>query len=936
MILSGDNAKLLDDLYDQYLKDPASVGSNWQAYFRRIDAGEVPDETSASPQQRPSAPLAVLDGSSSNGRLKKQIGLQYLVEAYRSFGHLAARLDPLGMQEPDRSLLLLSEYGLDEGDLNQEFESGIAGLGRAPLSRIIEWLEGCYAGGIGIEYTHILKREEREWLQNEIEKEGGRDPIPLWAHLRLYEKLYQAERFEKFLAQKYPGKKRFSLEGGEALIPMLDMAVEICGEEDIRGMVIGMAHRGRLNVLVNIIEKPAGMIFAEYDENYNPDTKDYADVKYHLGYSSNRTTRAKRDVHLSLAFNPSHLEAVDPVVMGSVRARQNRMGDAERKRYLAVQIHGDAAFVGQGVVAETLNLNKLEGYRVGGSLHIVVNNQIGFTTLPNESRSTRYATDLAKGFLFPIFHVNGDDLDAVYRATRLAMAYRKQFQRDAIIDLVCYRRLGHNETDEPSFTQPRMYAVIKKHPTTVKIYKKRLLEHPEITKEDLSFIEQGIQNGLEDSFQKARAEDLKMKVQDRKGRWSAFIDEPLDSEPQTRLLSKQLERVFHALTDIPDGFSLNPKLKRFLENRKKMFAGEMPIDWGFAEALAFGSILENGFPIRLSGQDAERGTFSHRHAVFTDTQTEEKWIALQHISEKQAEFEVINAPLSEYSVLGFEFGYSLAVPYSLVIWEAQFGDFANSAQIMIDQFITSSEVKWHRLSGLVMLLPHGYEGQGPEHSSARLERFLQQCSKNNIQVCNCTTPAQYFHLLRRQILRRKRKPLIIMSPKSLLRLQEAGSNLDDISLGIFREVLYDRLHDVGGIQKKKEDSPKGSSKKKPAIRRILFCSGKVYYDLHKRRQDRSADDILIVRIEQLYPWPAEQIQATLTHYPKASEYLWVQEEPENQGAWNFVKDRLQPLLPDGHSLGAVCRPSSPSPAAGLHKIHTLELQDILNEAVGPR
>lgn len=917
MILSGENANLLDELYENYLNDPGSIPADWKLYFDKIEmTGNVPEEDLSSRQ------ISVKLNLNGGGVDHKQIGVQYLVESYRRFGHLAANLDPIGLQKPDRSLLELEQYGLNDQDLNQIFESGIETIGSASLADIINWLEGAYCKSIGVEYASLRIREEREWFQYQLESEKYQEELPVATLLRLYEKLNQAETFEKFLAQKYVGKKRFSSEGGESMIPLLDAAVEICGEQNVYGMLVGMAHRGRLNVLVNILEKPAGMIFAEFDENYNPDTDDYADVKYHLGYSSDRTTMSTNEVHLSLAFNPSHLEAVDPVVMGSVRARQNMIQDELRKRYLTVQIHGDAAFMGQGIVAETLNLGKLEGYQVGGSLHLVVNNQIGFTTLPHESRSTLYATDLAKGFQIPVIHVNADDLPAVYRAIRLALDYRHKFSKDIIIDLVCYRRLGHNETDEPAFTQPQMYSVIKKHPTTVKIYRQQLLEHPEITTEDIDFIEQGIRNGLEASFNKAKADNVQMKVDMLQGRWSQFSDKPLDSEPQTKLLRDQMNRINKALYLVPEGFTPNPKLKRFIDNRKKMFEGELPIDWGFAEALAFGSILENGFDIRLSGQDSQRGTFSHRHAVFHDIKRDAVWTPLNGISKDQGTFEVINAPLSEFSVLGFEFGYSLANPNSLVIWEAQFGDFVNSAQIMIDQFISCCEIKWRRLSGLVMLLPHGYEGQGPEHSSARLERFLQLCSRNNMQICNCTTPAQYFHLIRRQILRKTRKPLVIMSPKSLLRLADAGSQLDDLGLGVFREVLYDKLHET-----KQDDRD---------IKKMLICSGKVYYDLVRRRKELKRQEILIVRIEQLYPFPEEQIRKILEQYPDTKEYLWVQEEPKDQGPWYFMKDRIRKLLPQKMELKCVARPKSPSPAAGLFKVHAQELEYILEASVGKK
>ncbi|MEQ9365705.1 MAG: 2-oxoglutarate dehydrogenase E1 component, partial [Leptospirales bacterium] len=860
------------------------------------------------------APAAPVSG---NGVAQDHKGTAYrnLAAAFRRFGHLAADLDPLGMREQNRELLDPAFHGLDSADMDAEFESGLPALGRAKLRDIVAWFERSYCAQIGVEHSYLRIREEREWLEGAMESAENAAPLDTGVKLRLFEKLFQAEYFEKFLAQKYVGKKRFSIEGAESLIPLLDTVIEEAGRQSIEGIVIGMAHRGRLNVLVNIMEKPAGVIFAEFEENYDPGTLDYADVKYHLGHSYARMTRSQREVYLSLAFNPSHLEAANPLVMGSVRARQKLRDDAARTTMMPLLIHGDAAFMGQGVVAESLNLCNLDGYKVGGTFHIICNNQIGFTTLPPESRSTEYASDLAKAFQIPIFHVNADNPEAVYRSVRLAMEYRRRFQKDVIIDLIAYRRLGHNENDEPAFTQPLMYDRIKKHPTTATLYRKKLEADADVATEDLEFIINGSKSGLAASFDRAKEKNVTMRADTMGGRWADFSPQALDSEPQTKLLAEQLDRVYTALTDLPADFTPHPKLKRLIDNRKKMWAGETAIDWGFAEALAFGSILENGYNIRLSGQDAKRGTFSHRHCALNDVTNGSEYIPLNAISEGQGDFEVVNSPLSEYAVLGFEFGYSLADPKSLVIWEAQFGDFANSAQIMIDQFITSSEVKWRRMSGLVMLLPHGYEGQGPEHSSARLERFLQMSSQENIQVCNCTTPAQIFHLLRRQHLRRFRKPLIVMSPKSLLRLPEAGSSLEDLGKGVFREVLHD--HHVSAAK----------------VKRVVFCSGKVYYDLKKRR-DAIKTDAAMVRVEQLYPFPKADIQKVLAKFKVAAEFAWVQEEPENQGAYYYIKDRLRACLPQGADLTPVCRPESASPAAGLMTVHKRELEELLTKAIG--
>ncbi|MCB1171041.1 MAG: 2-oxoglutarate dehydrogenase E1 component [Leptospiraceae bacterium] len=901
-ILYGDQANQLEELYERYLEDRSSVSDDWARFFDSLGNGRSSEAIA------PSGSLT--GGGALAGERRKAQAVQQLVLEYRRQGYLASRLDPLGIAKPDHSRLELSLYGLSDADLNEVFESGVPALGARPLKEIIEYYESIYCGSVGCEHFYLRNSEERDWFQERIESPDFNAPLDKYTRLRLFEKVYQAEHFEHFLATKYVGKKRFSIEGGESLIPLLDTAIEHGGQEGLEGMVIGMAHRGRLNVLVNVLEKPAGLIFAEFDENYNPETIDYADVKYHLGHSNRKMTRSGREVALSLLFNPSHLEAVDPVVLGSVRARQRVNRDEERKKYLPVLIHGDAAFVGQGVVAESLNFMNLEGYRMGGCLHIIVNNQIGFTTLPSESRSTRFATDLAKGFQIPIFHVNGDDPEAVFRVARLCMDYRNEFGKDAIIDLICYRKLGHNETDEPAFTQPRMYDVIRKHSSLATIYEQKIRDSG-ITEDEIQFIKDGINEGLEHSFKKARESNTRMQVDTLRGVWSGYARGELDSEPETRLLAEQLERVGQALVNVPEGFNIHKKLHRLIDMRKKMLSGEQGIDWGMAEALAFGSILENGHDIRMSGQDVRRGTFSHRHAAFVDTTDDSLWIPLNGISEKQGILDIHNSPLSEYSVVGYEYGYSLSDPNALVVWEAQFGDFVNGAQIIIDQFISSSEIKWYRMSGLVMLLPHGYEGQGPEHSSARLERFLQLCARNNMYVVNCTTPAQYFHLLRRQILSKVRRPLIVMTPKSLLRHPMATSSLEDVKTGIFEELIVDP--DLG-----KEEI-------------LLFCSGKIYYDLRKAMDEKGAGNVALMRLEQMYPFPEKDIKAALEK-SSARSVRWVQEEPVNQGAWQFVEDRFNALLQD-RRMEVVARPESPSPAAGLHSLHASEQQEIIDRAL---
>lgn len=914
MSLYGDNVALLEEYYKQYKEDPTGLSQDWILFFQDLDrvSGDFSSNGGGFNGN------GYVNYSSTEHRKDSSLsdfGIINLLNAYRRQGHLAANLDPLGINKPNREFIDLKVKALKQSDLETEVDSGVANLGKAKLKDVIAWFEKTYCGSIGCEHYYLVNDEEREWLQNRMEPLANSEPIPKKTALRLFEKLYQADSFENFLAKKFVGKKRFALEGGESMIPMLDTLIEEAGVHKMDALVIGMAHRGRLNVLVNIIQKPAGLIFAEFEEKLNPGQLGYADVKYHLGYSNHVMTHSGKEIKLSLAFNPSHLEAVDPVIFGSVRARQTMGKDYDRTKFMPVAIHGDAAFAGQGVVAETLNMMNLDGYTVGGTFHIVVNNQIGFTTLPSESRSTLYATDLAKGFQVPIFHVNGDDPEAVYRVTKLALEYRQKFKKDVIIDLICYRRLGHNETDEPSFTQPQMYDVIRKHPKTINIYEQILLQRGDITPDEIKFIKDGISEGLELSFQQAKEKDTRITVDTLGGVWAKYSKEKLDSDVHTQLLQQQLGGIVKALTTVPDNFSPNPKHVKVLEDRKKMGAGELPIDWGFAEALSFGSILENGFPIRLGGQDAQRGTFSHRHAVLTDIANGQRTTLLNRISDAQAKIEIVNSSLSEYSCLGFEYGYSLADPSSLVIWEAQFGDFANNAQVIFDQFISSSEIKWQRMSGLVCLLPHGYEGQGPEHSSARLERFLQLCALDNMQVANLTTAAQYFHILRRQILQNFRKPLIIMTPKSLLRLKDASSSLEDITTGAFKKILPDPVANPEKVEK------------------LLFCSGKVYYDLRKAIDAGKMENIAVVRIEQLYPFPETHIKQMITSYGKLKKYVWVQEEPKNQGAWFFIREKLEGLIPEDKRLHYAGRPEFPSPACGHVVTHLKEQDDLVKDAL---
>jgi 2-oxoglutarate dehydrogenase E1 component len=909
MSLYGENAPILEELYERFKNNPSSVSTDWQLFFKDLENGNVVVSNGTSHTNGTQASL-----KDSNASSLHEMGIMNLLNAYRRQGHLAANLDPLGILKPNRKFIDQKLSNLTKEDLETEVDTKNPMLGKTKLKNVIDWYEKTYCSTIGCEQYYLVDEEEREWLQQKMESTANSYKLPKETKLRLFRKLFQADYFENFLARKFVGKKRFSLEGGESFIPIMDTIVEESGRHNLEGVILGMAHRGRLNVLVNILQKPASLIFAEFEEKHGEDLS-YADVKYHLGYSQTIKTESGKEVKFSLAFNPSHLETVNPVVTGNVRARQNLYGDKNREKFMPLLIHGDAAFAGQGVVAETLNLMNLEGYTTGGTFHIIINNQIGFTTLPDESRSTLYASDLAKGFQIPIFHVNGDDPEAGYRTVKLLMEYRQKFHKDVIMDLICYRRLGHNENDEPAFTQPFMYNLIKNHPTTYQIYEKQLLDSGEIKKAELEKIKDEVKNWLEDSFNEAKNKDVKMKVDTMGGVWSGLSLNPILEEPNTAVSKADIERIANVMSSWPKDFNPNPKLVKLMENRKKMGIGEIPMDWGFGELLSFGTILNDGYKVRISGQDTQRGTFTHRHAVLVDMNNNSKYTPLAHIHDKQGEIEVINSSLSEYAVLGYEYGYSLANPNALVIWEAQFGDFANTAQVIFDQFISSSEVKWQRRSGLVVLLPHGYEGQGPEHSSARLERVLQLCAENNMQVANCTTPAQYFHLLRRQMLRKYRKPLIIMTPKSLLRHPQAISSIEHLTSGAFNEVITD------------------TSVESSKVKRLLFCSGKVYYDLLDARNKQNKTDIAIVRVEQLYPFPTERIQATLNYFKAAKEFIWVQEEPQNMGAWTYISDEFDDAFGKSVSLKYVGRKKSASPAAGHLKVHLKEQEEFINSAL---
>jgi 2-oxoglutarate dehydrogenase E1 component len=769
---------------------------------------------------------------------------------------------------------------------------------------------------VGVEFTHVQDPGRKGWLQRRMEESENTSRFDAEARLRILEQLSAAELFESFLHTRFMGQKRFSLEGAEALIPLLDALVEEAAGHGVRELVLGMAHRGRLNVLSSILGKSLESIFCEFEDVELAESPfGSGDVKYHKGYSSDRITRAGSRIHLSLTANPSHLEAVDPVVLGRTRAKQGRLGDARRHRVIPVLVHGDAAFAGQGIVAETLNLCHLPGYSTGGTLHVVVNNQIGFTTSPEQARSTLYCTDVAKMIQAPIFHVNGDDPEAVVHCARLALAYRQRFSTDVVVDLVCYRRHGHNEGDEPSFTQPLLYEKIRATRPVRERYTEALLVQGLLRPEDAAAIESDLQARLQRALQQIQTRPPEPdEPYAPRGPWAGLARlRAEDDDPETGVPVERLAQVAEGLGAAPAGFEVHPKLQRLQDRRRKAVAEGLPLDWATAEALAFGTLLVEGTPVRLSGQDSSRGTFNQRHAVWVDQRSGARHAPLDHLAGTQARFEVYDSQLSEAAVLGFEYGHSLADPRTLTLWEAQFGDFANGAQVIIDQFIAAAHAKWQRMSGLVLLLPHGYEGQGPEHSSARVERFLQLCAEDNLQVANCSTPAQYFHLLRRQVRRRFRAPLVVFTPKSLLRDPRATSPLEDLVRGRFREWI---------------DDP--AAPEPEAVRRVLLCSGKVYYDLAARQSSRPGD-VAIVRVEQLYPWPAAALDAALRRYPRVESVCWVQEEPANMGAFGFVRERLEARLPRGLALGYTGRRASASPAVGSARIHRGE-QTALVEA----
>jgi 2-oxoglutarate dehydrogenase E1 component len=917
------NAALVDELYRAWKNDPASVGQDWQLFFQGFELGFArPSEDSEDGDRRvrpadggiEDTNLLELPAKPGRGDQQRVDGLIY---AYRDIGHTICKLDPLDINNRAANPLLgLDTYGISTDDLDREFAHNIPGVpARMKLRDIIAWLEQTYCGHIGVEYQHIQDRERRRWVRERIEQSGNQPQLTRDDKRRLLLKLSQAETLETFIHTKFLGQKRFSLEGGDTLIPALDAIIEASPAMKVQNIFMGMAHRGRLNVLCNVLNKTYEEVFTEFEGGYDlAELQGDGDVKYHQGFSSEHLTAKGERVYLLLAANPSHLEAVNPVVLGRVRGKQRQLGDsATRDAAIPILIHGDAAFAGQGLVMETLQLCQLEGYTVGGTIHIVINNQIGFTTLPQDSRSTPYCTDLAKMIEAPIFHVNGDDPEAVVHVARLALEYRQKFKRDVFIDVVCYRRWGHNESDEPNFTQPTMYAKIAEHPRVRGAYAQRLLERKEITQEEVDAIATIMQNQLSDALNTIKAKPARLRRNAKTGVWAGKTNLYSHDPVETGVPTPMLDQIGTALATWPATFAIHPKTKRLAEERSRMVSARGKVDWATGEVLAFGTLLLEGTPGRLSGQDSRRGTFSQRHLYWYDVNTRERYCPLLHMASNQAKLCVYDSPLSEAAVLGFDYGYSLTEPNMFIIWEAQFGDFVNGAQVIIDQFINSAESKWGRLSGLVMMLPHGQEGMGPEHSSARLERFLQLCGDDNIQVAYCTTAAQHFHILRRQMHRKVRKPLVLMTPKSHLRSKAASSDFDEFVKGRFHEVI---------------DDPQVPGSK---AKRVVLSTGKIHHELFERRSEEGREDVALLRIEQLYPLHEQLLADILAPYAKA-ELVWCQEEPQNMGAWSFIAPYLERIA--GRKPTYAGRDAAASPAPGSALLFATEQEALIASALG--
>jgi 2-oxoglutarate dehydrogenase E1 component len=932
--LFGGNAPYVEELYESYLNNPGSVPDNWRTYFDAmqhvpaVDGSSKPDVAHAPviasfAERAKQGPIrTVSDNANDNVELaRKRVAVTQLIASYRNLGSYWANLDPLKRQErPDLPELETSFYGFGDADMDTVFNisNTYFGVETASLRDLVNALRDTYCRSIGAEFMYMSNQREKRWMQERLESTRSQGVFTPDEKTHILDRLTASEGLERYLHTRYVGQKRFSLEGGESFIASLDETIQRAGEKGVQEIVIGMAHRGRLNVLVNILGKMPQELFAEF-EGKHADDLPAGDVKYHQGFSSDISTPGG-PVHLSLAFNPSHLEIVNPVVEGSVKARMERRGDKDGSQVLPILVHGDAAFAGQGVVMETLNLAQTRGYFTGGTVHIVINNQIGFTTSdPRDSRSTLYCSDVVKMIEAPVLHVNGDDPEAVVFATQVALDFRMEFKRDVVVDIVCFRKLGHNEQDTPALTQPLMYKKIAQHPGTRKLYADKLVAQKAIPADGGDVMVKEFRDAMD-----AGRHTIDPVISNFKGKyavdWSPFLNRKWTDAADTAVPLAELKRLSTRITTVPEGFKLHPLVEKVLADRASMGRGELNLDWGMGEHLAYASLVSSGYAIRLTGQDAGRGTFVHRHAVLHD-QNRERWdagsyIPLQNVSDQQAPYTVIDSVLSEEAVLGFEYGYSTAEPNTLTIWEAQFGDFANGAQVVIDQFISSGEVKWGRASGLVMMLPHGYEGQGPEHSSARLERYLQLCADNNMQVVQPTTAAQIFHLLRRQMIRLFRKPLVIMTPKSLLRNKDAGSPLSDLAKGSFQTVI--------GEVDEKLDAKK--------IKRVVACSGKVYYDLVNARKERGQTDTAIVRIEQLYPFPHKAFATELKKFPNFTELVWTQDEPQNQGPWFQIQHNIFENLADGQKLAYAGRPASASPAVGYYDKHYAQQKALIDTA----
>lgn len=921
--ISGGNAAFVEDLYEQYLVDPDSVGPEWKAYFDGMkgrEAGDIPHSAvMAGIRQAAKAVGRVAPGAVCDEAAGKQGAVLKLITAYRSRGHLQADLDPLGMMaKPAAPDLDPAFHGLSDADLGSQFGTGphFGGPARMKLQDLLAHLRATYCGSIGAEFMHITDAEQRRWVYERLERAAGRFGFGADQRKRILERLTAAEGLERYLHTKYVGQKRFSLEGGDSLIPLLDVLVQRAGADGVKEIAIGMAHRGRLNVLVNTLGKPPHKLFAEFEGRFDhvDDPAHTGDVKYHMGFSSDIKTPGG-PVHLALAFNPSHLEIVGPVVAGSVRARQLRRDDTERRRVLPVLMHGDAAFAGQGVVMELLQMSQARGFAVGGTVHVVINNQVGFTTSRvDDARSTLYCTDVAKMVGAPILHVNGDDPEAVVFCAQLALDFRQTFRKDVVIDLVCYRRHGHNEADEPAATQPLMYQNIRRRKTTRELYAIRLIDEKVIGADEAQAMMDAYRDRLDAG--EVTAEVVPPAADTITVDWTPYLKGRIDSPADTGVAMDRLATLSERIFTIPERIKLHPRVAKIYEDRRRMAAGEQPMDWGFAENLAYATLLDEGFKLRLVGQDTGRGTFFHRHAVLHEQTSGETYWPLRQLVDKPEHVTIIDSLLSEEAVMAFEYGYATADPTTLTIWEGQFGDFANGAQVVIDQFIASGEAKWGRLCGLVLFLPHGYEGQGPEHSSARLERFLQLCALDNMQVCAPTTPAQMFHMLRRQMKRAARKPLVVMTPKSMLRHKLSVSTLDDLSGGGFQVLIPDsQVKDPGKAG------------------RVVVCAGKVYYDLLEEHEKRGLEDVALVRVEQLYPFPRAELSAELKRFAAVTDVVWCQEEPMNQGAWYQIQHHLRACLQPGQHLHYAGRGRSPAPACGHFNQHVAEQAKLVDDAL---